>query len=107
MRKICVLIALAVTTSGATANPSVAALYGVEFDPALPTATHPGGLISANGELSPLLPQARACFERPAAQALVRFTIGLSSDALRHLPMSLGFLHAWLRSTCPIAVTQD
>lgn len=104
MRKVCVVIALAVFASGAIANPSAAVFWGLEYDPVLQAATRPQGLISADGPLLPLNVQARACFERPAAQALIRFTKGLSLDALRNLPVSSGLLDAWMRSGCPLTV---
>lgn len=45
---------------------------------------------SADDPLLPLNLQARACFERPAAEELIRFTKGPSLEALRNLPLSSG-----------------
>lgn len=100
MRKACVLIALTVIASGAIADTSTAVFVGLNFDPVLQAATRRQGLGSVDSPLLPLKPQVRACFERPAAQALIRFTEGLSSDALQNLPVSSVPLDTWLRTTC-------
>lgn len=106
MRKVCVLVALAVTTSGAIANPSVAAFLGLEYDPVVQSATRPHGLISAvEDDSGPLRTQAQTCFERPAAEEMIR-SERLSTDLLQSVSLSLGifgFLHAWLQSTCSLA----
>lgn len=102
MRKVCIAIALMVIASGARADTSTAVFMGLNYDPVVQAATRHQGLISGDGPLLPLIPLARACFERPAAQALIRFTEGLSVDAVRNLPISSVLLDAWLRTTCPI-----
>lgn len=102
MRKASVLIALTVVASGAIADTSTAVFMGLNFDPVLQAATRRQGLGSDDSPLLPLKPQAQACFERPAARAVIRFTEGLSSDALRNLPVSSALLNTWLRTTCSL-----
>ena len=115
MRKVCVLIAaLAITASGAIAAQSSAVVWGPEYALFVQGATHRSGSAPAAEDLSPmayararLFAQARACFERPAAEELVRFFWGLSVDALSSPSPSTEryvLMRVWLRSTCSLAV---
>jgi hypothetical protein len=108
MRKVCVLIALAVTASGAIANPSAAAFSGLEYDPVVQTSTRLHGLIAAfEDDSPPLRTKAQTCFERPAAEELIRSIEGRSTDASPSLslsPRGAVFLQVWLRSKCTLAV---
>lgn len=107
MRKVCVLIALITTVSGAIADPSAAVLWGPEYALMLEATTHRQGLRMGSEPLPPpLLVQARTCFERPAAEELIHSIEQLSTDALPSLspsPGRYGFLDAWLQSTCSLA----
>jgi hypothetical protein len=88
MRKVRILIALAVTASGAIANPSAAAFLGLEYDSVVQAFTRPQGLIAAFEDDSPppLRTLAQACFERPAAEELIRSIEARSTDASPGLP---------------------
>lgn len=104
MREACVLIAFAITASGAVAAPSASVLWGpdyplpVQWRRGLPAAESPPPLLDAH---------AQACFKRSTAEELIHSFDRLSAE-LQTLSPSLGqyeFLRAWLRSTCSLDVT--
>jgi hypothetical protein len=103
MRKVCVLVALATNASGVIAGPSAAVFWSPDYTHFVQEATHRPGLIFVGSLPPPLYVQARVCFERPAAEELIR-SEGLSKDELAGLS-GYDLLRTWLRSTCSLVAS--